>query len=150
MKKALWMAGLLAGIVASTANAQFAKPEDAIRYRQSALNLIGNHTVRIGAVVKGDKPFNAAEVQQSAALIETLSKLPWEAFGPGTEQGGNTKAKPDIWKDPAKFKQAAENMQAEAAKLSAAAKSGNLDQVKAAFGGLGKSCKACHDDFRAK
>lgn len=34
------------------------------------------------------------------------------------------------------------------AKLSAASKSGNLDQVKAAFGDAGRTCKACHDDFR--
>ena len=29
-----------------------------------------------------------------------------------------------------------------------AAKTGNLDQIKAAFGPVGGSCKACHDDFR--
>jgi cytochrome c556 len=31
-----------------------------------------------------------------------------------------------------------------------AAKSGNLDQLKAAFGPTAQSCKACHDDFRRK
>ena len=30
----------------------------------------------------------------------------------------------------------------------AAGKTGNLDQIKAAVGAVGKSCKACHDDFR--
>jgi cytochrome c556 len=33
------------------------------------------------------------------------------------------------------------------AQLVAAGKSGNLDQIKAAAGAVGKSCKACHDDF---
>lgn len=36
----------------------------------------------------------------------------------------------------------------EAMKLNAAAKTGNLDQIKAAFGNVAGSCKACHDSFR--
>ena len=34
--------------------------------------------------------------------------------------------------------------------VSAAAKSGSLEQLKAAFGPTAQSCKACHDDFRRK
>jgi len=41
-------------------------------------------------------------------------------------------------------------MMAEAEKFEAAAKTGNLDTIKAAIGDLGKTCKACHDDFRAE
>jgi cytochrome c556 len=41
-------------------------------------------------------------------------------------------------------------MQSEVAKLSAAAKSGDQNAIKTAFGGVGQSCKACHDDFRKK
>jgi cytochrome c556 len=35
-------------------------------------------------------------------------------------------------------------------KLQAAARTGNLDQIKAAFGAAGQSCKACHDNFRTE
>ena len=41
-------------------------------------------------------------------------------------------------------------MQAETVKLAAAAKSGNLDQLKAPFGPASASCKACHDSFRRR
>jgi cytochrome c556 len=41
-------------------------------------------------------------------------------------------------------------MQAEVGKLHTAAKGGNLDTIKTAFGAAGQSCKACHDDFRKK
>lgn len=41
-------------------------------------------------------------------------------------------------------------MQDEVTKLAAAAKSGNLDQLKAAFGPAAGACKACHDDFRVQ
>ena len=39
-------------------------------------------------------------------------------------------------------------MQAEIVKLVAATKTGNLDNVKTAFGAAGQSCKACHDNYR--
>ena len=66
-------------------------------------------------------------------------------FGSGA---GDTKAKAEIWSDNAKFKAAAEKMQGEMSKLAVAAKSGNLDTLKAAFGPVGAACKACHEDFR--
>ena len=34
------------------------------------------------------------------------------------------------------------------AKLVAAAKTGNLDNLKAAFGSAAPTCKGCHDNFR--
>jgi cytochrome c556 len=79
-----------------------------------------------------------------------MAKLPWTAFGEGTDQGGNTKAKPEVWSDNAKFKDAADKMQAEVVKLGAAAKTGKLDDLKAAVSATGGSCKNCHDNFRNK
>lgn len=149
-KHGSWIAAvaLAAGATIGTpAAAQFAKAEDALKYRKSVMTLMGNHAGRIAAVAKGERPFNAADVQANAALIETLSKLPFDAFGPGTDKG-ETRAKPEIWANPDKFKSRASDMQKAVAALSTASKTGNLDQVKAAFGDAGKACKACHDDFR--
>ena len=39
-------------------------------------------------------------------------------------------------------------MQAEVIKVAAAAKSGNLETLKTAFGAAGGTCKSCHDSFR--
>ena len=68
-------------------------------------------------------------------------------FGEGTDKG-DTRAKSEIWTEQAKFKEGADKMQAETIKLAAAAKTGNLDNLKAAFGAAGQTCKACHDDYR--
>jgi cytochrome c556 len=136
-------------IAAAPAQAQFAKPEDAVKYRQSAMSLIGTHMGRVGAVVKGDKPYDKAAVEADTAALEFLSKLPWSAFTPGSETD-KSRAKPEIWKEQDKFKASYEKMIAEAGKLSAAAKTGDLAAVKAATGGLGKTCKNCHDDFKGK
>lgn len=132
------------------ASAQFAKPEDAVKYRQSAFAVMGAHFTRIGAMANGRVPFDAKVAAENAELVATLSKLPWAAFGPGTDKVGNTRAKAEIWAEQAKFKDASEKMMAEAAKLSAAAKSGNLDALKAAFGATAGSCKACHDSYRSQ
>ena len=138
----------LAGIAAALpAAAQFAKPEDAVKYRKAAFTVMAAHFGRVGAMVQGKAPFDAAAAQANIEIATMMSKLPFTAFGPGTDVG-ETRAKPNIWSDNAKFVAAAKKMEDEMAKLNAAAKSGNLDQIKAAFGPVGQSCKACHDDFR--
>lgn len=137
----------VAASVSLPAMAQFQKPEDAVKYRKAAFTVMGTHFGRIGAMANGRLPFDAAIAAENAALVETMSKLPWAGFGPGTDKG-DTRAKPEIWTEQAKFTAGSEKMQAEIAKLSAAAKTGNLDAVKTAFGAAGQTCKACHDAYR--
>lgn len=139
-----------AAALTTPASAQFAKPEDAIKYRQSAMTMIAAHFGRLGAMANGKAPFDAKQAADNAAVVESLAKLPWAAFGEGTDKGGNTKALPEIWKEQAKFKEAADKMVAETAKLSAAAKVGTLDSLKAAFGNAGGTCKGCHDNYKGK
>lgn len=137
--------GVLAALPAS---AQFAKPEDATKYRQSALSVMAAHFGRVGAMANGRAPFDAKAAQDNMAIVETMSKLPWAGFTGGGEGG---KAKPEIWKDPAKFKQLSENMMVEVAKLNTATKTAtNADSIKTAFGEAAGACKACHDDYRQK
>lgn len=132
------------------AAAQFQKPEDAIKYRQSAFTVMANHFGRVAAMAQGRVPFDAKVAAENADIVLTMSKLPFQGFGEGTDKGLPQRAKPEVWKEQAKFKAAAEKMQGEVAKLDAAAKTGNLDAIKAAVGAVGGSCKACHDDFRAE
>jgi cytochrome c556 len=133
----------------SPVSAQFQKPEDAVKYRQNALSVMGTHFGRIGAMVNGRVPFDAKAAQENAHVVATLSSLPWAGFNSDTEPL-KSRAKPDIWKESAKFKEMSDKTVAEAAKLEIAAKSGNLETIKAAFGAVGGSCKACHDSFQAK
>ena len=136
--------------MAAPASAQFAKPEDAIKYRQSALSVMGTHFGRVGAMANGRVPFDAKAATENADIVADMAKLPWAAFGAGTDKGGNTRAKPEIWTEQAKFKEYSDKLIAESTKLAAAAKTGNLDALKTAFGATAGSCKACHDAFQAK
>jgi cytochrome c556 len=148
MKRTLSLMGTLLALTLSIpAQAQFAKPEDAIKYRKASYTVMAAHFGRLGAMASGRAPYDAKAAAENAELVATLSKLPWAAYGEGTDKG-DTRAKPEIWKEAAKFKDASDKMQAEVAKLNVAAKAGNLDALKAAFGPAAATCKACHDNFR--
>jgi len=139
-----------AALTSLSAAAQFQKPEDAIKYRQSVMTVMANHLGRVGAMAQGKAPFDAKVAADNAAVVVVMSKLPWVAFGEGTDKGMPTRAKPEIWKDQAKVTDLATKLMTEAEKFEAAAKTGNLDTIKAAVGDLGKTCKACHDDYRSE
>jgi cytochrome c556 len=140
-------AGLVGLLFSAGAQAQFAKPEDAIKYRKAAFTVMGTHFGRIGAMVQGRIPFNAQMAQANAAIVEELSRLPFDAFPQGTNTG-DTRAKAEIWSQGDKWKTQSDNMVRAVAALNAAAKTGNADSLRAAFGQAGQTCKACHDDFR--
>ncbi|AMO22973.1 cytochrome c [Ramlibacter solisilvae] len=135
--------------IASPASAQFAKPEDAVKYRQGSLFVMAQHFGRIGAMVNGRVPYDAKAAADNAEVVADMAKLPWTGFGPGTDKASSpTRAKPEVWSEQIKFKDHADKMQGETQKLLAAAKTNNLDNLKAAFGPTANSCKACHDAFR--
>jgi cytochrome c556 len=150
MKKTmLYIVAISASLMSFGAAAQFAKPEDALKYRKASFTVMGAHFGRLGAMAQGRVPFDAKMAADNAEIVADMAKLPWAAFGEGTD-GGDTKAKPEIWKQGAKFKEASDKLQAESVKLAAAAKTGKEDAFKAAFAATAGTCKNCHDDFRAK
>ncbi|HZY20165.1 MAG TPA: cytochrome c, partial [Ramlibacter sp.] len=93
----------LAAVLAAPASAQFAKPEDAVKYRQSALFVMAQHFGRIGAMANGRAPYDAKVALENAEIVAELARLPWAGFGPGTDKLSQ-KAKPEIWTEQARFK----------------------------------------------
>jgi cytochrome c556 len=140
---------LLAAAAASVSFAalaqQFATPQDAIKHRQSTLKEMQQNFGRVAGMAQGRVPFDAAEAAEKSAKAAELIKQPWSGFGPGTEGG---KAKPEIWKEQAKFKEFQDKAIGEMANLAAVSKTGNLDSIKVAVGTTAAACKACHDAFR--
>jgi cytochrome c556 len=151
MKKRMRWILVLAVVVlmAGAAFAQFAKTEDAVKYRQSSMSVIGTHFSRMGAVVKGEAPYAKDAFEQNANIVATLMPLPWDAFMvAGSDKGSGMKADALAKKDD--FMKLAAANQAEVAKLLVAAKGGDLNAIKPQFGAAGASCKACHDAYRNK
>jgi cytochrome c556 len=139
----------IAGVIGS-AYAQFDKPEYAVKYRKAVMFLIAQHFGRMGAMVKEKIPYNQEVFTKNAVLVETLSGLSWEAMMvPGTDTGETT-LNASAFAQQAKFKEMAQTFETQATKLVSAAQSGDFSAIKTQFGQVGKSCKACHNEFRTK
>lgn len=144
LKLIVAFAGALA---AAGAQAQFSRAEDAVRYRQGTLFALQHHFTRIGAMVNGRVPYDARAAIENAEVVAVLAKLPAAGFGPNTEHLSKG-AKPEIWTEQARFKEQNDKLVAEAVKLVAAAKTNNIDQLKAAYTATAATCKSCHDAYR--
>ena len=97
----------------------------------------------------GRAPYDAAAAAADGDVLATVAKLPFHGFVAGSD-AGNTRALPVVWTAAPKFKEMNDKMVDATGKLAVAAKSGNLDQLKASFGPAAQTCKACHDEFRKK
>lgn len=142
------VAALALGATLSLNAAAQAKPEDLVKQRKAALTMVAKYFAPIGAMVQGKAPYDAKIVARNAGYLETLSAMPWDGFDASTESFKETRAKPELYKEKAKFDQMATDMQGAIAKLNAAAKGTDQNAVKAAFGDVGKACKSCHDAYR--
>lgn len=139
--------GLVTALTALPAAAQFRNADAAIKYRQSAMALQGNHMARLFAMANGQVPFDAKVASEQIEIVSMLNRLQFAAFIDGSDKG-NTRAKPEIWTEKDKFAAAIAKSQEDVLKLAAAGKTGNLEQIKAAAGTVGQSCKACHDAYQ--
>jgi cytochrome c556 len=141
--------GSLALALAIPAQAQ-PKPEDVIKFRKGVFQVVFWHFRPMNAMVKGDMPFDQAAFTRNAQLVAAMATVAPDAFPAGTDKG-DTRARPEIWSDPAGFRKVMESFQAETAKLEQVARGAtSVDQVRAQFGAAARSCSACHDNYRAK
>jgi cytochrome c556 len=101
--------------------------------------------------IKGviDAKGDAKTVVASAAKLKEL-EIAFDKLFPAGSDKGDTKALPAVWSDMPGFLAASKTADAAYDKLAAAAGSGDLAAVTAAFGETGKACGACHEKFRAK
>ena len=139
---------VLAAMGVASLGAAKADGLDPIAVRQAGLALNGGDFAFIRAVVK-DK----GDVKQLDVPAKAIAK--WAAVIPtllpkGTEKGGDTKALPEIWSDPAGFQKLALSLGTAATKLATDAKAGDADAVTADTKLLGEQCGACHKNYRAK
>lgn len=153
MKKSitcLTVAVIMCG-VAGNALAQ-RKPESVIKERQSLMTMQNWALRDLSMMVKGQRPYDKEVATRSAALLDATGKMIPEVISPGTgpESGVKTRARPEIWTDPEKFKQALAGFQAEIPKLNEAAQAGTVDALRGAFSSVLKGCDGCHESFRSK
>ncbi len=152
--KRIASAVLTVGVLAATATAiaqQAPKPEQLIKWRQSAYQVLAWNTGRVKANVDGQ--YNKEDVIKAANTIAAIANSGLGTlFAPGTETGKGwheTSVKPELFTDK-KAGEFAANFNKEANELAHVASLGDVAAVKAQLGKLQGTCKACHDDFRKK
>ena len=128
------------------------KAEDQIRWRQSAYQTMAWSMGRIKANIEGT--YNKDQVVEAANVIQAVANAKMGAlYQPDTDHGKgwrDTNVKPEFFKPESKEElgKVAGAYNKEANEMAKVAASGDAAAVKAQFGKLGESCKACHDKFR--
>ena len=148
-KLVLIACALAAGAAWSLPAYSQAKPDVLVKQRQAAMILQGKYFGPLNAMQQGKIPYDQKIVVRNAGYLDVLSRLAWDGFAPGTK-GEKSAALPAVFTDTAKFVQAQDHFQAEATKLVQVSKSGDEASIKNQIQAVGKSCAACHDDFREK
>jgi cytochrome c556 len=128
--------------------AQFAKPEDAVTYRKSVMQVIKKHFGSMAAVVKGEMPFHKRAFGEDAKVVAMMSTLPWEAsLVPGSTEGDTTLTEKAL-KESEKYLAAAKRFEKSSRELAAAAQSGEMASIKKRFGETAQTCSGCHKAYR--
>jgi hypothetical protein len=79
-----------AAAVSMPAAAQFRNADAAIKYRQGAMSIQGNHLARVFAMANGQVPFDAKVAQENIEVIALLnSRVQFSAFIEGSDKGRN-------------------------------------------------------------
>ena len=149
MKKLAIAAVFGVAATALLAQAQQVKPEDHIKYRKAAYDIMALHFGSLAAMAQDKKPYNKEEAIRDADFVALVATEPRLHFVEGTDKG-ETKAKPEIWQKRADFDQKMDKMVSETGKLPQVARNGDLSALKKAVADTGGACKACHDEYRAK
>ncbi|HET7317170.1 MAG TPA: cytochrome c [Sphingomicrobium sp.] len=121
----------------------------AAKEREEHMEAFGDATKKVHNELKSSSP-EIATIQKAAAQINSLAPnlLTW--FPKGTAEGvGKSRAKAEIWDKAEDFAIKAHDFQTAANQFNVAAQSGDLGEIRTTFDALGKSCKACHDLYRA-
>lgn len=144
----LFSAALTGLVISATAAAQV-KPEVMVKQRQAAMTLQGKYFGPMAAMAQDKAPFKADVVAYNAALLDALSRMPWDGFDASTKDVKSATL-PAAFADAAKFKSAQDQFNSAVEKLVAASKGSDVAAIKAAIGAVGKNCGSCHDNFRQK
>lgn len=152
MKKAIALITLT--LLGSTAvqSAELFKAEDAVKYRQAIYQVFSAQTSVMGGMVKGEIPFDAAEVNKRAMNIGKVAPMLGDTYFPATRDVKDSKLKASAWSNMEKFQSKGETFGKALGELIEASAKADFDIAKArpAVGAVLQACKACHDDYRAK
>ncbi|HSG89616.1 MAG TPA: cytochrome c [Pseudomonadales bacterium] len=100
--------------------------------------------------LRSDEPEVAVMPAAAEVIVSYAGHISeWFPAGSGPESGLETDALAYIWKNTDKFARIDADLVPAAAALQAAVATGEVGAITAEFSTVGRTCKACHDSFRA-
>ncbi|MGB5412397.1 MAG: cytochrome c [Woeseiaceae bacterium] len=136
----------LAVVLAMTLTAATVVAEDIAHERHELMEGVRDATKPVGAMLKGEKAFDADTLQASLAVFADAAGKLGDMVPEGSEGG---EASPAIWEDPDGFAAKIKEWQ-DAIATAVAADPQSLDDAKPVVGPVLKSCKSCHDGYRVE
>ncbi|MBV8048848.1 MAG: cytochrome c [Paludibacterium sp.] len=115
--------------------------------RQQAFKKILLQFEPMGIVVRGRAPYNKADFIMHADALKQIAGQPFTLFAPNSIDA-KSRAKPEIWSQPAKFQAAKDALLKSVTDLDAAAHNADLATIRRQYDVVAQSCKNCHDSFR--
>ena len=120
----------------------------AIKYRQAVMTVVGANFKPMGAMIKGEIPYDAAVFARHAKDLAAVSSVDVLRGFPEDSEGKGSEAKGEIWLEWDDFKAKMKDMQDEAATLAVVAAGTDKGAIKTQFGKTADTCKACHKKFK--
>lgn len=153
MKKGFITAGVLATALAMPAAAQM-NVEDQIETRQSAYQFAAWNMGKIKAqAIDGEVAFDEKQMLAAANAIAAVANSGMSVLysrDSANDRAENTRLKPNFFEEPMKVREIAVSFVREANALQEVAAGGDKAAIARQFAKVGETCKACHDNFRAK
>lgn len=126
-----------------------AAPADQVRTRIDGLRELGAAMKAVNDAQRTAPPQTMLIQISARQIVNAARAMPgWFPKGSGPESGAKTRAKKEIWTQPAAFKKAQDAFAAQALTFQRAANAGNADAIRTESAKLGGTCKGCHDSFR--
>ena len=123
-------------------------PDQVIAARQAGYDLMYGDVAGMKAAVENQ--LDVKDFKDSADAIVSWSRVIPTLFPDGTQQGHDTKAKPNIWSDRAGFEKDAANLTDQATQLAQLADAGDKAGFAKQFKATASACKTCHDTYKAR
>ncbi len=124
------------------------EPANVIKYRLIVMSAITANIEGIVAVLSGEVSHTGHVAAHARAMHE--ASLMIDDIFPAGSGVGETRAKPEIWQNWAKFEAATQAFQAETKELGRVAETGDMAAVGAQLNKVGEACGGCHKPFRKK
>jgi len=119
-----------------------------VRERMDLMEDIADSMKQVGAMVRGKAAFDAEAVRAAADRVADHAGRMTDMFPQGSA-GGASEALPAIWEDWDGFTDLAGELETKAGALSDVAENAQgVDDIRAHFAEMGRTCAACHEDFR--